>query len=300
VTSAEKSYSVPYGRPLLSTLTKIFIFLQLICSIAVAVVLVFGLSRLQNYRADVDSAEARAVAAQAAYQKSQNDIAVAQAQAADAIAKATGQVNDLSRANNDLTTKNAQLQSQIGALEARNAQQQNSISQLTSSIDSQNSLLAAKDKELAELRPENASLIQKNAELNRVNNELSTQQRFAEQAIRKLQEQIAQAGATGGGAAAPAEGQGGQVASLTSSASGAINGKINQVTQSAGHTLIEIPLGDRDGVKVNTRFTIYRNNGYVGDAVVQKVFPDSSVAQVTVVKPGDSVKQGDLVTTGVQ
>jgi septal ring factor EnvC (AmiA/AmiB activator) len=283
----------------LSTLTKIFIFLQLICSIAVAVVLVFGLSHLQNYRADVESADQRALAAQASYQKSQNDIAIAQAQAADAIAKATGQVNELARANNDLTTKNAQLASQIGALEARNAQQQNSIGQLTSSIDSQNSLLAAKDKELAELRPENASLIQKNAELNRTNNELSTQQRFAEQAIRKLQEQIAQAPA-GTGAAAPAEGQGGQVASLTSSANGAINGKINQVTQSAGHTLIEMPLGDRDGVKVNTRFTIYRNTGYVGDAVVQKVFPDSSVAQVTIVKPGDTVKQGDLVTTGAQ
>ncbi|MGN6368429.1 MAG: hypothetical protein ACTHN5_09230 [Phycisphaerae bacterium] len=283
----------------MSTLTKIFIFLQLICSIAVAVVLVFGLSRIQNYRADVDAAEARAVAAQASYQKSQNDIAVAQAQAADAIAKATGQVNDLARANNDLTTKNAQLASQIGALEARNAQQQNSISQLTSSIDSQNSLLAAKDKELADLRPQNASLIQKNAELNRTNNELSTQQRFAEQAIRKLQEQIAQ-NPSGTGASAPAEGNGNQVASLSSSASGAINGKINEVTQAAGHTLIEMPLGDRDGVKVNTRFTIYRNNGYVGDAVVQKVFPDSSVAQVTVVKPGDSVKKGDLVTTGAQ
>jgi len=156
------------------------------------------------------------------------------------------------------------------------------------------------DKELADLRPENASLIQKNAELNRVNNELSTQQRFAEQAIRKLQEQIAQAPTSGPGASAPAEGNGNQVAALSSAAGGAINGKITQVSQSAGHTLVEMPLGDRDGIKVNTRFTIYRNNGYVGDAIVQKVFPDTSVAEVTVIKPGDNVKQGDLVTTGAQ
>jgi len=283
----------------LSTLTKIFIVLQLICSVAVSVILVFGVSRLQNYRQDVDAANARAVAAQASYQKGQNDIQLAQAQAAEASQKMTAQLNDLSKSNNDLTTKNGQLSSQIGALEARNAQQQNSISQLTSSIDSQNSLLAAKDKELSDLRPENASLIQKNAELNRVNNELSTQQRFAEQAIRKLQEQLA-SNATGPGAAAPAEGNGGQVASLSSAASGAINAKITQVSQSAGHTLVEMPLGDRDGIKVNTRFTIYRNSGYVGDAVVQKVFPDTSVAQVTVVRPGDTVKQGDLVTTGAQ
>jgi hypothetical protein len=282
----------------LSTLTKIFIVLQLICAVAVSVILVFGVSRLQNYRQDVDAANSRAVAAQAAYQKGQNDIQLAQAQSAEASQKMTAQLNDLSKSNNDLTTKNAQLSSQIGALEARNAQQQNSISQLTSSIDSQNSLLAAKDKELADLRPENASLVQKNAELNRVNNELSTQQRFAEQAIRKLQEQLANN--TGPGAAAPAEGNGGQVASLSSTAAGAINAKITQVSQSAGHTLVEMPLGDRDGVKVNTRFTIYRNSGYVGDAVVQKVFPDSSVAQVTVVRPGDSVKEGDLVTTGAQ
>ncbi len=53
-------------------------------------------------------------------------------------------------------------------------------------------------------------------------------------------------------------------------------------------------------MKVNTRFTIYRNNGYIGDAVVQKVFPDNSVAQVTAVKPGESVKAGDLATIGAQ
>jgi len=282
----------------LSTLTKIFIVLQLVVSLIISVVLVFGVGRIQNYKADVDAANTQRVAAQASYQKAQNDILVAQAQVADATAKATAQVNDLARANNDLTTKNAELASQIGALQARNAQQQNSISQLTSSIDSQNSLLAAKDKELSSLRPDNASLLQKNAELNRVNNELSTQQRFAEQAIRKLQEQLASAPTTGG-AAAPAEGNGAQVASLSAAPGGAqINGKITQVAQSAGHTIIELPLGDRDGVKVNTRFTIYRDTAYVGDAVVQNVFPDSSVAQVTTVKPGDSVKQGDLVMTG--
>ncbi len=239
----------------MSSLTKIFVVLQLVFSLVVAVLIVFGVSRLQNYRLEVDSSHTQAVAAQAALAKSQNDVAVANAQVADANSRLTSATDELKKQNNDLATKLAQVSSERGALEARNAQQQSSISQLTSSIDSQNKLIAAKDTELASLRPENVSLVQKNAELNRVNNEQSTANRFAEQAIRKLQEQLAttETAPSKNGAAAPGDNGNSQVASLSASPANAqINGKITNIAPSAGHTLIEVPLGTRDGVKVQT------------------------------------------------
>jgi vacuolar-type H+-ATPase subunit I/STV1 len=283
----------------LSTLTKILVVLQLVFSLVVAVVLVFGTAHLENYRAEVDAAHMQTVAAQASLAKSQNDVAVANAQVADANSRLTSATDELKKQNNDLATKLAQVSSERGALEARNAQQQSSISQLTSSLDSDAKLIAAKDTELSQLRPENVSLVQKNAELNRVNNDQSTSNRLAEQAIRKLQEQLAttetggKSGATGPGASSDMG-----VASLSASPANAqINAKISSIAPSAGHTLIEVPLGTRDGVKVNTALRIYRNSGYVGDAVVQSVFADSSVARVTIVKPGDTIKVGDLVMT---
>ncbi|MGN6367917.1 MAG: DUF4349 domain-containing protein [Phycisphaerae bacterium] len=54
--------------------------------------------------------------------------------------------------------------------------------------------------EIENLEPKNATLEAKNAELNRTDNELRTSQRFAEQSIRKLQEQIAASGKDENGA----------------------------------------------------------------------------------------------------
>jgi len=285
----------------LSSLTKIFIVLSTVFAVALSVLMIYGASHLQNYRAEVDAAHAQTVAAQALLAKAQNDVAVANAQVQDAGNRLASATDALKKENNSLSTDLAKERSERGALEARNAQQQSSIAQLTSSIDSENKLIAAKDAELAQLRPENVSLVQKNAELNRVNNELTTSGRFAEQAIRKLQEQLAATESAPGKSGAAAPGESDQVVSASASPANAqINAKITRIAPSAGHTLVEVPLGTRDGVKVKTSLRIYRNSGYVGDAVVQSVFPDSSVAQVTVVKPGDSVKVGDLVMTSAQ
>jgi hypothetical protein len=42
---------------------------------------------------------------------------------------------------------------------------------------------------------------------------------------------------------------------------------------------------------------VYRANGYVGDATVQRVTPEQCVAVIDSTKPGESVKVGDLVST---
>ena len=144
--------------------------------------------------------------------------------------------------------------------------------------------------------------MQQNAELVRTNNELSTQATFNGQAIRKLQEQlqIATENAGKGGAAVPAD-EANKVASLTVQTPALINGKISDVRAAAGRTLIQVPLGTRDGVRKDTRFTIYRNSTYVADAVVVgNPEPDQCVAAVDSgsMKPGATVKTGDMVMSG--
>jgi hypothetical protein len=68
----------------------------------------------------------------------------------------------------------------------------------------------------------------------------------------------------------------------------------------AGSTLIEMPLGARDGVRKGTQFTVSRGGSFIADAVVETVTPDASVAATKNVKSGETVKVGDIVTSGTK
>jgi len=96
-------------------------------------------------------------------------------------------------------------------------------------------------------------------------------------------------------------GNGGQVQMLTSgntnSAAAQVNAAISNVGNDKGRTLIEFPLGTRDGIQQNTRLFIYRGNNYVADATVERTTPDTSVAVVVTPKGGQSVQKGDIVST---
>jgi hypothetical protein len=105
----------------------------------------------------------------------------------------------------------------------------------------------------------------------------------------------------GKGGAAIQPNEAGTVASLAVQTPAVINGKISDVKPTVGRTLIELPLGTRDGVRKDTRFMIYRGNTYVADAVVVgNPEPDKSVAAVDAnsVKAGETVQKGDMVMSG--
>jgi len=287
----------------LSGLTKIFIVLQLVCSLVVAVLLVLMVSKMEPYKAMVDSANAGRVGAQAALtatlQESESkDAALSKARTDLQMALA-----DRQRENTTSQTDNARLQQDLSAEKVKSSQAQTQLVSLTNAIATLKDLLAEKDRQNADLTPRVSQLTQQYNEVYRTNNELQNQLRGAEQTIRKLQEQIADAGSKapgGGGASAAAGDSGAQVQSLSatnSQARGPINARITDVQPSAaGRTMIALPLGSRDGIKENTRLAIYRGNTYLGDAVVQNVSVDQSAAAV-VPPVKEPIQKGDLVMT---
>jgi hypothetical protein len=287
----------------LSGLTKIFVVLQLVFSLILSVLLVFYVSKADPYKKVADDAVAgrTGLLATIAHLTQENEAlnaAVADKENKLAQAVASGQ-----RTANDLTAKLAAAE-QRGAVAATElAKASTQVTSQTAANELLSKLVSQKDAQIGDLSPKVSNLIRENAELTRANNELQTQQRGADQAIRKLQEQVAtlqqsgpKQGATGG-----TNDGGAQVTSLSAqtAAGTAINGKVTGTTVSAGRTLVATGLGSRDGIKVNTRFAIYRGNSYVADAVVERVTPDESVAVVvTPMKSGDSVKSGDVVRSG--
>jgi len=282
----------------LSALTKILIVLQLVFSLVLSVVLVLMVSKMEPYKTKVDSANAGLFAAVAEKVKLQEELSAANAAAtaaADhATSEATGRASERARYASDSSAadlKRMNLESQV-------AQLQTQLAGLTASNKSLADANAEKDKRLADLSPQVSKLTQQNAALYQSNQESQNQLRAAEQALRKLQE-VQAAGGGGGAAGGTATGSDSQVVALsaTNQMHAPINSKISNIAQSAGRTLIELPMGTRDGVQQGTKLMIYRSTGYVGEAVVTRVTPDSSVAQVTSTKQGETVRGDEMVST---
>jgi len=287
----------------LSGLTKIFIVLQLVFSLVVAVLLVLMVSKLEPYKSLVDQANAGRIGAQAALAAANEDIAAKNAQLTKLQSDMQNTLAESQRVSTDQLAKISGLTQDKQASDVKAAQAQTQLVSLTNAIATLKDLLAEKDRQLNEYTPRVAQLTQQYNEVYRTNNELQNQLRGAEQTIRKLQEQIAQGPATtgaAGGGMATGNDSNAQVASLSSSSGqnkGPINARITDIRQSAaGRTMIALPLGTRDGIKEGTRLAIYRGNTYLGDAAVQTVTPDQSAAAV-IGPVKEPIQQGDLVMT---
>jgi len=61
--------------------------------------------------------------------------------------------------------------------------------------------------------------------------------------------------------------------------------------------LVEISIGNDDGLKIGHSLDIYRGNTYLGKIVIKKTGPDRSVGQVQKELQRGQIKQGDYVTT---
>lgn len=78
----------------------------------------------------------------------------------------------------------------------------------------------------------------------------------------------------------------------------AINGKVIQVDAVVGAAVID--KGAVAGVKPNTQFTIYNDEGYVASLVIHTVQDELAVGKVMLAAEGRQVSQGDKATTEVR
>jgi hypothetical protein len=278
----------------LSSLTKIFIVLQLICSLIAAVVLVVAVKSQTPYKALADADHMALIGAQASLAQKTNVVNALNSQITQLNLDVKNAAGEAGRLINQLKQDKALAESARDAAEAKIAQGGNQVTAMTNANEALAKQVEVLHQEIARMGPENNKLITQNAELSRANNEAVTQLRFAESTIRKLQEELAAQATTApkGGAAVSSES--GAVASLSIQAPAQINGKVSD----ARNGLVELPLGARDGVRVGTRFTAQRGTNFIADVVIDKVTPDASVGHAENVKKGEAVRKGDLVTSG--
>jgi hypothetical protein len=282
----------------LSALTKMFIVLQLLFSLVCAVLLVLFVSKTENYKAAVESERTKNVGLAASIANESREKSLAQADVSRWQKQYNDTLNELVKVRADAASAAARLEAEKQALATQLAAANAQIQTLTAINSTDAATISANNTELATLRKQVPELTKQYNEIYRAKNEVDNQLKAAELAIRKLQQMLAQAPGAGAGAVAPIGSEGQiQVLTATSATTAKINGKVSDVALAQGRTLIEMPLGERDGIKVGTRMYVYRASGYVGDATVERVSPDQSVAVVVSTKPGETVKIGDLVST---
>ena len=72
--------------------------------------------------------------------------------------------------------------------------------------------------------------------------------------------------------------------------------KVDGIVTDVADELIEISIGEDDGLKKNHTLEVYRDNVYLGQAVVLKVTPDRAVARIVPELKQGIIKRGDRVS----
>ncbi len=282
----------------MNLLTKIFIVMTTVFALTGMVFISLILVQEDKYRSNLQDAQIKLYGAMANNGVIQGNLDKCRTDLSNISLAKTESESNLQLKIRNQDNEKATLEREIASAKNDLNNAQASVTALTTANQAMTNTLGNLNTELGGLRKDVPVLTERNAELNRKNNELQTQVEADTNAIRRLQEELAASQEPAPQKSSSSTGPG-QNQTPTLSAVVPINGKVSRVDTLNGRTYITIALGKRDGVQENFRFTVYRGNSYIGDAVVRQVAPDESVAEVTVLKPGQVVVAADLAISGI-
>lgn len=286
----------------MNTVTKVFVVLLTITSIAFVMAVISHVAKEQDWRALADEYRNQAMNAQATLA---NTLAVSAAekqafgQRVQALTNTnTEQLGMLSRAEAARDAARAELAS---ALHDK-ATLQSTVSKLTGQLElvtreaeqlrtQRNDL----DTQYVDLQKRNADLADRNRELSIQNMTMADQIRQFQQQLYAKDQEISRLASGGGGAAgAPSTvvSQGLEAAKPAAPPSGlSIQGHVEEVRGK----LATISVGKADGVEKGMTFVVYRDNQYLADLVIASVEPNRSIGDLTIVEgavhPGDRIAE---------
>ncbi len=287
----------------MSTLTKVFIVLTAVLSIALSCLFIVTAAQWANWKelateyqkardAAIVDAQATAAAMQAALALKDETIAGRDRELADAREQLKSSQDQIARLRSDLAAARNQAQ----AFEAGRAKLQEILAVTTGELKSL-------QKHNQSLLSQNIDLQSRNARLNARVLELTTNVTILQDQVRNIQEKLyaaeqrnaeleRRAGA-GGVAPLPAQPQG--VAVVAPAAAGEIKAEVTRVDG----IYAEINVGENAGVVPGMTFMVYRQGGtYLADLVIEKVQAESAAGKLTTLVQGE-VRPGDAVVYGI-
>ena len=257
----------------MSPLTKLFVVLQVILSIALtAAVIVYvskedvQLNTLKQTEQKLNSAQTELAAAQSAQTAAQQNLTAVQQQASQQLTAANGAVTAAQQQIADLNV-------QLAKASATNAQQALDISRLTEGLKASQDTTAQLNQTVAGLRESSDKAVRQSAEMSATISDLTNRLDVAERERRNFAEQLAEA--TQGG------GQRGSAASGNSAAAAMTAGAVQNIPQIkgvirdrrniAGVEYATVSVGSADNVTRGMVFKIVQNGQFLGTLTVDTV-----------------------------
>lgn len=278
------------------TLTKLFVVLLVIFSIAFSMMTVQYVATSKNYRAE-------ALNNKGLLQIAQNQIRQSNTELSQIREIHDRETRDLNQAISDLRerldnalTKEVSMRSQLADLVSENDSLKSNLTQFAAALkgnvaerDQLNELLAGSQRQVTEFQ-------KKTGELEEATNRLTTENELAMIQVRSLKEVLQDFQRQSESAAVPlATGPGDYFHSVPAlPTSTPISGTVIQVQGG----LAEISVGESDGVRAGMRFIVYRGDAYLGDLEVDSTDVNNAAGRLVLTR--GEIRPGDLVSTGFE
>lgn len=289
----------------MSILTRVFVLLLSILSIALSAFVIAAFAQQENWRVSAMDWRGAALAAQAKERAASSNAALEQQRS---LARRSQDQQTISELQAQLQTK----ETEVAESERKLAEAQNSLAieqaQVTSGTENSKVILAAlnHEKEFAsKLATRNSELERRNVDLNDRVQEMTTSLTMARSMVRALKQQIESMGMARGSSTDESQIPGGlgivesntpsvESPSVTSGMTAPIRAEVTSVKGD----LASISVGNADGVAPGMRFLIYRAGGdrpeYLATLRITRVDANESAGEIEMsegeVRTGDSAR----------
>lgn len=290
----------------MSTLTKVFVVLLVLFSVAFTTMTVAMVAQSANWRETALKYEERARIADTTLRNMIAATAAQETTARDTIQAHAARIGELEKRLQEINATASRLRSDLARVEAdkgsADAMNRSLLAQVELSRDAESRLR----EQLNRVDRENIDLQQRNVDLNGRVNELHAQvavmgeqRRQFEQQLNTLKvendrlSQATQRRSTGRTMEDPTGLAMSNVKPLTTTAGSAIRGRILAVQDG----YVTISVGTADGVQRDMKFVIHRNGTYIGDLQIVSVEPGQAGGRLT--PTSTPPRSGDQVTDAV-
>ena len=289
----------------MSTLTKVFVVLTSVLSIALSCLFIAAAAQWDNWKAlALDYQTAR----DAAITQAQSTAASMQAALAmkdEALATQARKLESALDTVKNLNDQNAELRSDLAKAENERLAAEAGRTKLQEILDVSTGELKATQKQNQTLLSDNIDLQSRGARLNNRVLELTTGITILQDQIRNIQEKLyaceqqnveleQRAGTAVARAAVPEAPPG--VAAVAPTVAGEIRGEIIEIEG----VYATINVGESSGVVPGMTFMVYREGGvYLGDLVIERVRPNQAGGRLTTLMEGE-IRKGDAVVYGME
>lgn len=266
----------------MSTMSKVFVVLNLVLSLFLVGTNASILSKNDEYKRKYEDSESGRKSDKEASDKK--------------LSEANGDRERVVGENRSLTNQKTDLDSQLQAQKSISEQVRNDNNQLRNSVDAINAALKAVQGELGDLQTRNKALMDSNEGLKKETADSKKAQMDAEEDRARVEGDLKRASddvaekerqlvaVTGERDNLKAQLDalvklGVDVPGLIGNNVALIEGKVSAVGPNSSFVVLSV--GQNEGVKVGFAFHVYRGSDYIGRVVVDNVLPDSATARVT-------------------